>query len=52
MSVLVFLVPTEDNTGSSGTGLRGVCELLCGFWESHLGPKKGQPVLLTTEAFL
>lgn len=33
-----------------GTGVTGVCELLCGYSESNLGPLEEESVLLTTES--
>lgn len=35
-----------------GTGAKGNCELLHGFWKSNLGPLEEQPMFLTFEPSL
>jgi hypothetical protein len=42
----------EEGTESPGPRVTGGCELLCGSWDSKLGPLEEQPVLLTTESSL
>lgn len=36
-------------SGSSGDGVIGGYEPMCGRWEVNLGSVQGQPMLLTTE---
>lgn len=40
---------SEEGTGSPGTGVMDVCELLCWCWESNPGPLQELAVLLTAE---
>jgi hypothetical protein len=42
----------EMRVGSSGLGVTGDCEPLCGCWELNQGPPQEQTVLLTAKLFL
>lgn len=43
---------TGGGWGRATTGAIDGRELLCGFWESNLGPLEEHPTLLTAEPFL
>lgn len=49
-----WMVPTETrkDAGSSGPGVTGDCELLCGYREANIGLLQEQQVLLTTDSSL
>lgn len=40
---------SEDDSGSSGTGVTDGSNILCGCWRLNLGPLPEQTLLLTTE---
>lgn len=40
---------SEEDSGSSGTGVTDGCKILCGCWKLNLGPLPEQTLLLTTE---
>lgn len=49
IGALYIYVRLCKGVGLSGTGVRGSCKLLCGYWELNLGSLEEHSVLLTTE---
>ena len=47
----VWVQRSEEEVGSSGTGVTDGCELPCGCWEPNSGPLEEQAVPLSAEAF-